>query len=112
MATKVKPSEEIKPFKIEKGIVPTKQGRVAIYPKEYFRIEATMKVMELEDSFYFPKNGFKTSSVIGWVGKIEKDWANLILDEDLRKKSAKVFHKSTIKDAEKNDIGVRIFRVR
>jgi len=108
---KHKEEEAIKPFKIEDGVIPQKQGRVAIYPKEYFRIEATMALLEPKQSFLFPINGFKSSSVMGWVRKIEDKWANDILDLDLREKNKKVFHKSVIRDATKKDIGVRIFRL-
>jgi len=99
------------PFKIEKGVKPARRGRALELPEDYFKIKTTMDVLEREESFVFPLNGYKPSTVTGWVTRIDEELASKILDIELRKKNKRTFYKNVIKDAEKKETGVRIFRI-
>lgn len=98
-------------FKIEKGIKPARRGRNADLPQDYFKIKATMNVLEKDESFLYPLNGYKASTVMGWVTRADKELGELILEPSLREKNKRNFYKSVIKDADKVETGVRVFRI-
>lgn len=103
-------TEIITPFEVQET---TRRERHSIDTKDtlYRQMRVTMEAMEPNKlkAFFVPVNGHKATKLVRFARHIEES-LNLLMPEAIRDKNPRIYTARIIRDADKKDVGVKVFR--